>query len=239
MSAADTEIQTVLALDSTMAGCAAAIYQHAHNRIVVKSSNAPRGQAEFLVPLAQQCIEEVGITFSDIDLITTLRGPGSFTGLRISLSAAKSFALALNIPVIGLVSTEVLCRQYLDDPTIQNESRDICVLMETKRSDFYMHLFDSQGREKQAVSAMCAPQIMEAGGLSDMVGIGDAIARFESEAGKGFAAHYPVNSIDTGNLAKLGLQAYAENGASQQLKPLYLRDADVSQPKSPPRKMKA
>lgn len=67
-----------------------------------------RGQAERLMPLLEELLSEVGGTLRDLDLIAVGIGPGNFTGIRISVSAARGLALALGIPAIGISMFDAL-----------------------------------------------------------------------------------------------------------------------------------
>src|SRR5262249_57142025 len=61
-----------------------------------------RGHAEQLTPLVARVMNEAGLEFADLDRIAVTTGPGSFTGLRVGISAARGIALAAGKPAIGL-----------------------------------------------------------------------------------------------------------------------------------------
>lgn len=229
----------VLALDSALSGCSAALYDTQEVRGVSHSSDAPRGQAEFLVPLAKRCIDDAGIEFDNVDLITTLRGPGSFTGLRVALSAAKSFALALDIPLVGLVTSDVLIQQGAAQ--IDKDATRVCVLMETKRSDYYVQIYDRALQPCMEVSALELDAVLGLLDGEDCYFIGDALNRFEKESGIVLSARNSkeILQINTELLANMGYQYYHNHRVSENLEPLYLRGADVSQPKVAPKKLKS
>lgn len=67
-----------------------------------------KGQAEHLMPLIQDCLSEAGADFGDLKRIGVGTGPGNFTGIRISVSAARGLALALGIPALGVTLFEAL-----------------------------------------------------------------------------------------------------------------------------------
>ena len=67
-----------------------------------------RGQAERLMPLLQEVLAEAGCTAGAVQAIGVGTGPGNFTGIRISVSAARGLALALGIPAIGVTAFEAL-----------------------------------------------------------------------------------------------------------------------------------
>lgn len=68
----------------------------------VISEDMKRGQAERLMPLLQEILAEANTTFADLDAIGVGVGPGNFTGIRISVSAARGLALGLAIPAVGV-----------------------------------------------------------------------------------------------------------------------------------------
>ena len=93
----------VLAFDTSAAHCAAALL-FGDDLIVVKALEMQKGQAEHLVPLIQEVIAQAGKTLADIDLIGVGIGPGNFTGIRISVSLARSLSLSLDRPALGVDS---------------------------------------------------------------------------------------------------------------------------------------
>lgn len=67
-----------------------------------------KGQAEQLMPLIQQTLDEAEVTLSQLDAVGVGVGPGNFTGIRISVSAARGMALALGVPAIGVSLLDTL-----------------------------------------------------------------------------------------------------------------------------------
>lgn len=92
--------ETVLAFDTTAAHCAAALLLR--GEVHVKIEDMARGQAERLMVLIEDLLAEHGQTWADLDAIGVGVGPGNFTGIRISVSAARGLALGLNIPAVGV-----------------------------------------------------------------------------------------------------------------------------------------
>lgn len=91
----------VLASDTSAAHCAPALL--VGERIVVaRTEDMGRGQAERLFPLLEEILSEAGKTWRDLTAIGVGVGPGNFTGIRISVSAARGLALALGIPAVGI-----------------------------------------------------------------------------------------------------------------------------------------
>lgn len=99
-----------------------------------------RTHSERLLPFVDELLRELSHSLSDIDCFAVATGPGSFTGLRISLSTVKAFALAHKKPVIGISTLEALSLNGMFYPGI------VCPLLEAGRDEFYAaaYLF-SQG----------------------------------------------------------------------------------------------
>ena len=97
----------ILAFDTSAAHCAAALLSG--DRIVAsRQEEMARGQAERLMPLLEEILVEAGVAWSDLDRIGVGIGPGNFTGIRISVAAARGLALGLDVPAIGVTSLEAL-----------------------------------------------------------------------------------------------------------------------------------
>lgn len=74
-------------------------------------TNLPKNHSVRLMPAIDQLMNELSLKPEQLDLIVVAKGPGSYTGVRIGLSTAKAMAWALNIPIIGVSSLEVLAYQ--------------------------------------------------------------------------------------------------------------------------------
>jgi tRNA threonylcarbamoyladenosine biosynthesis protein TsaB len=95
----------ILAIDTALDACAAAVLDTDAARTIAQESHPmKRGHAEALMPLIGRVIKASGIGFADLDRIAVTTGPGSFTGLRVGLSAARGIALAADKPVVGLTT---------------------------------------------------------------------------------------------------------------------------------------
>ncbi|GAB4551160.1 MAG: tRNA (adenosine(37)-N6)-threonylcarbamoyltransferase complex dimerization subunit type 1 TsaB [Ruegeria sp.] len=97
----------VLAFDTSAAHCAAALIC-GPDIIASRAERMARGQAERLMPLLQDILTEAGLDWSGLDAIGVGTGPGNFTGIRISVSAARGLALGLGKPAIGVSGLEAL-----------------------------------------------------------------------------------------------------------------------------------
>src|SRR4051794_35793386 len=95
----------ILAIDTALDACAAAVLDTDTSRLIARESQPmKRGHAEALMPLIARVMKESGVGFAALDRIAVTTGPGSFTGLRVGLSAARGLALAAGKPVVGLTT---------------------------------------------------------------------------------------------------------------------------------------
>ena len=202
----------VLAIDSALGGCVVAVVMP-DGTAFAETLVTEREQAAKLMPLVQEVMKEAGIEFADLGLIVTTTGPGSFTGLRISLSTARSLGLALNIPVQG-VST--FAAMYHSCAPLG----DAMVVLESKRKDFYVQAFDAQGHGAE-------PQCSLSVDISAKTICGDAAHRLKEE---GVEADFIERGlIDPVVLARLGLLLFQDAGEkAEKPEPFYMRGADVS-----------
>ncbi|MDP5359745.1 MAG: tRNA (adenosine(37)-N6)-threonylcarbamoyltransferase complex dimerization subunit type 1 TsaB [Paracoccaceae bacterium] len=90
----------ILAFDTSAAHCAAALLLG--DRIVTRVDEMAKGQAEHLMPMLEEMLRAEGLSWADLDGIGVGMGPGNFTGIRISLAAARGLSLGLGKPAIGV-----------------------------------------------------------------------------------------------------------------------------------------
>lgn len=95
----------ILAIDTALDACSAAVLDTDTSKLIAQESQPmKRGHAEALMPLIARVMKASGIAFASLDRIAVTTGPGSFTGLRVGLSAARGIALAADKPVVGLTT---------------------------------------------------------------------------------------------------------------------------------------
>lgn len=95
----------ILAFDTSAQYCAAALTRGA-GLIDKRAEDMSRGQAERLMPMIEAMLADHSLGWTDLDAIGVGIGPGNFTGIRISVSAARGLALGLDIPAYGVSGFE-------------------------------------------------------------------------------------------------------------------------------------
>ncbi|HUN97575.1 MAG TPA: tRNA (adenosine(37)-N6)-threonylcarbamoyltransferase complex dimerization subunit type 1 TsaB, partial [Bradyrhizobium sp.] len=95
----------ILAIDTALEACAACVLDTNAGKVIAQEAREmKRGHAEALMPLIARVMDEAAIPFTALDRIAVTTGPGSFTGLRVGLSAARGLALAADRPAVGVTT---------------------------------------------------------------------------------------------------------------------------------------
>ena len=109
-----------LALDTATATMTNAVMNHLQT-VAASDSDVERNHSVKLIPEIERLLNQAGIRMKQIRAIATGRGPGSYTGVRISVTVAKTLAWSLNIPVISVSSLAALAWGYVRSELEQNE----------------------------------------------------------------------------------------------------------------------
>jgi tRNA threonylcarbamoyl adenosine modification protein YeaZ len=132
----------VLAIDTALAACSAAVLDTEQARLLA-SDSVPmlRGHAEALLPLLARLMEKAGLTFDDIDRVAVTTGPGSFTGLRVGIAAARGIALAANKPAVGVSTLSAYAAPHIDvDKTVP-----VVAAIDARHEHVYLQVFAPGG----------------------------------------------------------------------------------------------
>ncbi|MDT3701316.1 MAG: tRNA (adenosine(37)-N6)-threonylcarbamoyltransferase complex dimerization subunit type 1 TsaB [Thermincola sp.] len=190
--------------------------------------------SENLIPMISQVMEDAGLKPSDLDGIAVTGGPGSFTGLRIGMSAAKAMGLALNLPVISISTLEALAWN------VYRAEGLICPILDAKKKEVYTCVYRSGAKGLDEVISPHALSLeelivrLEQLGADKVHFLGDGVPVFgESiKAALGERALFVpmINAYPrAGAVAELGL-AKLQSGFVQDstlLQPVYLRRSEA------------
>src|SRR5262245_37736529 len=182
-----------------------------------------RGHAEALVPLLERVMNKAYTAFFELDRIAVTTGPGSFTGLRVGISAARGIALTVNKPALGLSTLAAYAAPHIAD----DDSVPIAVAIDARHEHVYLQVFGPGGRTlvapriasiRDAVRAAMAGPARLVGSAAALV----AKAWPNGEPPPPLVDTRPAPDIDW--VARLGAAA-ADTFAPP--KPLYLRAPDA------------
>ncbi len=121
----------LLAIDTAAPRLQLALLRGEHADTIVE--DMPQGQAERIFPAIDELLGRGGLTYKDLRRIAVTTGPGSFTGLRIGLSAARGLGLALGVPVVGVPSLLAL--------SLPVTCAHAAVLLDARRDEAYFQAF--------------------------------------------------------------------------------------------------
>lgn len=186
------------------------------------------GQAEVLIPRIQALLKQSALRFADLGLLAVCVGPGSFTGVRAGISAARAFKMACpGVVAAGITAFEAYVRAL--EP--QELAEINAVIIETKRDDYYFQLFDEK------LNRLSDPAAGSYDDLKDLLRhhkvslVGDGVERFLSRpSGLSLHAIKMLEALPVEQLAAAGLKHYNDKVIDYP-KPLYLRAPDVAAPK--------
>src|SRR5208283_825660 len=213
----------VLAIDTALAACSAAVLDTEHGGIVAAESlPMTRGHAEALMPLVARVMDQAGIAFSDLDRVAVTTGPGGFTGLRVGIAAARGIALAASKPAVGLTTLAAFAAPLIAD----DDSLPVVVAIDARHDQVYLQVFGPGGRT--IVTPRLAPlrEALRAAATGTPRLVGTAAAMLAAAWPAGERAPSLVDARrapDIDWVARLGAAAL-ETGAPP--KPLYLRAPD-------------
>ena len=132
----------ILAIDTALDACAAGVLDTGAARLIAQESQAmKRGHAEALMPLIGRVIRQAGIAFAALDRIAVTTGPGSFTGLRVGLSAARGIGLAADKPVVGLSTLTA----YAAPVVSQNAAQPVISAIDARHDQVYFQVVSGDG----------------------------------------------------------------------------------------------
>ena len=212
-----------LAFDTTTNFCNVTLFKD-QNKTDLSSQEMTFGQSEALIPEIDNMLKRNNLNFQKLDLLAVCTGPGSFTGVRSSVAAARAFGLAnKNLALCGISAFDA----YAAALSPQERSEVTAVLLETKREDFYVAYFDNALKKIMPPKTAFFEDIVHDLKSKNVTFTGDGAVRFLSKKtdlhihNAVFETHPSIEQI-----ALLAIRRF--NAQSLDFpKPLYLKAADV------------
>ncbi|MBR0085113.1 MAG: tRNA (adenosine(37)-N6)-threonylcarbamoyltransferase complex dimerization subunit type 1 TsaB, partial [Lachnospiraceae bacterium] len=153
------------------------------------STNLKKTHSETLMPMAESLMKMLDLKPTDLDAIAVSSGPGSFTGLRIGVAAAKGMALALNIPAIAVPTLDGLAYNLFGTRGL------ICPIMDARRNQVYTSIYRFEGDELKKLCPNRATDIVELmDELSEfgepVIWLGDGVPVYKEKIREHFKGEY-------------------------------------------------
>jgi tRNA threonylcarbamoyladenosine biosynthesis protein TsaB len=214
----------ILAIDTALGACSACVIEHDRAEPIGLSQLVlERGHAEALMPLLEQVMGTVDGGFASLNRIAVTIGPGSFTGLRVGLAAARAIGLAVGAPVVGVTTLAALCAPMLGRET----GRMAAAAIDARHGHVYFQALSPKGglvASARHCSLKDAVRMIGAGPVS-LAGSGATLVAQECWAiGLDAVVVDASPGLDIRWVARLGMLA---DPAAAPPRPLYLKAVDA------------
>ena len=213
----------ILAIDTALDACAAGVLDTRASRLIAHESlPMKRGHAEALMPLLARVMAASGIGFADLDRIAATTGPGSFTGLRVGLSAARGIGLASGRPVVGITTLTA----YAAPVVTANGAHPVLSAIDARHDHVYFQLVSGDGTSLIRPRVAPIAEALEAArfGAPHLVGNAASLlaARWPADAPPVRVEDQPAPEISW-----VGWLGAAVNPDTALARPYYLRAPDA------------
>ncbi|MEZ2328195.1 tRNA (adenosine(37)-N6)-threonylcarbamoyltransferase complex dimerization subunit type 1 TsaB [Mesorhizobium sp. RCC_202] len=210
----------LLAIDCAASLCAACVYDAAAgNELGRQVLDLGKGHAEHLMAVIEAALKASGIGYRDLNAIAVSIGPGSFTGLRVGVSAARGLALALKIPAIGVTTLEALAAEA----AAIFAGRAVLAALDAGREEIHAALYDEALALAYGPAVTNLVETTAMAERADAVLAGTAAPLIATAAGHVLDTGPVTSTADIATYARLA----AAKGPGEKPKPLYLRGADA------------
>lgn len=125
--------------------------------LLTRRNNRQQDHAAFLHPAIRELMEEAGLQFAELAAVAVCEGPGSYTGIRVGMAAAKGICFAAGIPLITLSALEITARALRDaDATVPVDDMPVCYcpMIDARRMEVFTAVYD------RSLQCILQPQAM-------------------------------------------------------------------------------
>jgi tRNA threonylcarbamoyladenosine biosynthesis protein TsaB len=213
----------LLAIDTALAACAAAVLDTETGVVLAAESIAmERGHAEALMPLIARVMAQTLMPFGALDRIAVTVGPGSFTGLRVGVAAARGIALAASKPAVGLSTLSAFAAPHI----AADAGQPLVAAIDARHRHVYMQAFGPGGRTlvQPRIARLEDAVAAAISGRAKLVGSGAHMVAAAWPAGERPPLVDQRPAPDIAWVARLGAAATLSQALP---KPLYLRAPDA------------
>lgn len=222
----------VLAIETALGACSAAVLDTAHagidggihGGIIASESLAMvRGHAEALMPLIARVMQQSGTAFTDLGRVIVTTGPGSFTGLRVGISAARGFGVATKVPVVGVSTLSAYAAPYLG----ADETSPVVVAIDARHEHVYLQVFGPSGQTLVAPRLAPLSEAVRAASDAPARIVGSAAHAVAAGLSKSAAAPVTVDAREAPDVAWVAQIGAVIPEPQSPPKPQYLRAPDA------------
>jgi len=145
----------IICLETATNLCSVALCDN-NGVVALRESDETKSHASMLTVFIQEILKEKGVKPEELEAIAVSRGPGSYTGLRIGVSAAKGIAYGAAIPLIA-IDTTLSMFHGVAEKWLKNKETDsgtiFCPMLDARRMEVYYALYNSEGKRIKDIAA--------------------------------------------------------------------------------------
>lgn len=153
----------ILSIETSTKNCSVALSRDGQTLAVKEESSDQYIHSEKLHVFIEALMQAQQLAFTDLDAIAVGKGPGSYTGLRIGVSAAKGFAYTLGIPLIAMDGLENLASSFIAGVQLEQDAL-IIPMLDARRMEVYCAAFNAFGQRQTPIEA----KIIEESSFEDL-----------------------------------------------------------------------
>jgi len=218
----------ILNIETSTKNCSVSIAKAGKTIICNEIAEEGYSHAERLHVFIEKSLKEAGITHKDLSAIAVSQGPGSYTGLRIGVSAAKGLCFALDLPLIAVDTLQVLASQ-LNIP-----SGLIVPMIDARRMEVYSAIFTANLERLRDVQAEIISESSFDNFQETLYFVGDCAEKCESVLTKGnFVFLEEIRYPSAKEMSAISFEKYKKNDTVDvaYFEPFYLKDFLITTPK--------
>lgn len=211
----------ILNLETATKNCSVSISQNGQTILCKEMAEAGYSHAEKLHVFIEECIKESNISFKDLSAISVSQGPGSYTGLRIGVSAAKGLCFALDLPLIAVDTLQVLASKLSITEGV------IIPMIDARRMEVYSAIFNSKLEKIREVQAEILTESSFEEISETIHFVGDCAEKAKTVLTKSnFIFHEEIIYPSANEMSELSYKKFQENKLEDvaYFEPYYLKD---------------
>ena len=211
----------ILNLETATKNCSVSISQDGKTILCKEMAEAGYSHAEKLHVFIEESLKESKLSFNDLSAIAVSQGPGSYTGLRIGVSAAKGLGFALNLPLISVDTLQVLASQLSITEGV------IIPMIDARRMEVYSAIFTSKFDKIREVQAEILTENSFEGFSETIHFVGDCAEKAKTVlTNANFIFHEEIIYPSANEMGVLSYQKFQQNEFEDvaYFEPYYLKD---------------
>lgn len=215
----------ILAIDTALGACSACVLDSSNPApLAIEQTAMERGHAEALMPMIERVMGKVEGGFSSLDRVAVTIGPGSYTGLRVGISAARAIALAAGIPAIGVSTLAASAAPFIG----REGGRVVAAAVDARHGQVWFQAMNAQGKQLVSVRQVNHRDAARAIGAGPVSLVGSAALAVANEAwaiGLDALVVDDARAPDVIWVARLGMIADPQSAPAR---PLYLKAPETT-----------